>query len=199
MSTAARDVERFSRRAGHYERSGHQRFIGVIHDAMIECAAAAARPPETVLDVGCGTGRFLRKAAQRWPAARLIGVDPAEGMLAEARRQLPAATFSAGTAEALPVAPESIDLAVSSISLHHWADAKAGIAGIARTLRPGGVFCLADITMKPWLSRLLRSRARSASELRGLFESAELAVLDERRVLARLILVLAGRRPEAAA
>ena len=41
----------------------------------------------SVLDVGCGTGALLRMAREAGHAGRLCGLDPAEGMLNQARRQ----------------------------------------------------------------------------------------------------------------
>ncbi len=43
--------------------------------------AKNGKKPESILDVGCGTGRLLRKAKEQWPNARLIGVDAAEKMI----------------------------------------------------------------------------------------------------------------------
>jgi SAM-dependent methyltransferase len=42
---------------------------------------------KAVLDVGCGTGALLREARQRGHAGRLCGLDPAPGMLAQARKR----------------------------------------------------------------------------------------------------------------
>jgi 2-polyprenyl-3-methyl-5-hydroxy-6-metoxy-1,4-benzoquinol methylase len=72
----ARDVEHFNRWADTYENSRAQRYLDRIHDAMLTMVASEAGLPETILDVGCGTGRFLRNVGQRWPTARLVGVDP---------------------------------------------------------------------------------------------------------------------------
>jgi SAM-dependent methyltransferase len=59
----------------------------------IECAwhpsddfyLGLVRSSGDVLDVGCGTGAVLGAAAERGHAGRLVGVDPAEGMLVQAR------------------------------------------------------------------------------------------------------------------
>lgn len=47
----------------------------------------AAESPQLVVDLGCGPGSLTLSLAQRWPQARVIGVDNSAEMLAEARRQ----------------------------------------------------------------------------------------------------------------
>ena len=58
----------------------------------------------TILDVGCGTGRFSSALSGRF-GARLIGVDPSALMLAEARKTIrePNIEFVRGDAECLPL------------------------------------------------------------------------------------------------
>ncbi|MBU1672435.1 MAG: class I SAM-dependent methyltransferase [Actinobacteria bacterium] len=46
---------------------------------------AAERDAGDVLDLGCGTGNLLAVLADRFPAARLVGVDPSSGMLERCR------------------------------------------------------------------------------------------------------------------
>jgi ubiquinone/menaquinone biosynthesis C-methylase UbiE len=44
-------------------------------------AAQIVPHPDRVLDVGCGTGTLLRKAAERFDGAEMVGVDPESGMV----------------------------------------------------------------------------------------------------------------------
>src|SRR3712207_458761 len=60
----------------------------------------ALRPGTTVLDVGCGSGVFLRVAADR--GARVSGVDAAEALVRLARERVPGADVRVGDMEALP-------------------------------------------------------------------------------------------------
>jgi ubiquinone/menaquinone biosynthesis C-methylase UbiE len=95
-----------------------------------------------VLDVGTGPGRLLIELARRRPDLQLIGVDPASHMLALARRNIDAAgvtiSLRAGEAAVLPVDDATVDVAVSTVTMHHWPDIAAGITELGRVLRPGG-------------------------------------------------------------
>lgn len=109
-----------------------------------------------VLDVGAGTGKYTQLLAQQdW---RLTAVDPSADMLAQLRGQLPQVTVQVGTAEQLPLADGSFDLAVVA-QAWHWCDPVAASADIARVLRPGGSLGLIwnqlDVEL-PWVHRLAR-------------------------------------------
>jgi ubiquinone/menaquinone biosynthesis C-methylase UbiE len=126
--------------------------------------------PQTILDIGCGTGRLLRRMAQRWPAAVLNGVDPSEGMVAEARRQTPMGIIYLAPAEEIPLEDGSIDLVTSTTSFHHWSDQAAGIRQVARVLRGGGLFVLADMSLA------LHGHPLSARQVQAMFKAAGLDV-----------------------
>jgi len=94
----------------------------------------------TVLDLGCGTGRFSTLIAKR-PGAIVIGLDPSIAML---RKALCAAEtgdicYAAAEAEWLPLAESSCDVAWMSQVVHHIRDRRACAAELRRVLRPHGV------------------------------------------------------------
>ena len=80
-----KDVESFNRLSKTYDQSWMQHlYFDRIHKRVLACVDAGFTPV-SIVDVGCGTGRLLRKARERWPHANLTGVDPAEGMVKKAR------------------------------------------------------------------------------------------------------------------
>lgn len=184
-----RDVRHFERWSRTYDRSWMQRRLFTrVHAAVIRLALSLPTPA-SVLDIGCGTGRLLRAAATRWPDAQLTGVDPAQGMVDVARQLTPGATISRGLAESLPLTDASVDLVFSTMSAHHWRDPEAGLREIARVLRPGGHFILADFAPPRVLSWLpLHGRAMSAAARRERFASAGLHIERQRTVVYPLIL-----------
>ncbi len=174
------DVARFHRWGPTYEKSLLQRLMfDRVHRVALDELGAA--PLAVVVDIGCGTGRLLRAIRQRQPNARLIGVDPAAGMIDEARRLAPQGEFHVAPAEQLPLPDAFADVAITSVSFHHWRDQPAGVREAARILKPGGRFILADILPSPF-NRLLGERARTARERDELFAAAGLAPLAHRRV-----------------
>ncbi len=189
------DVARFDQWAASYDRSPMQRFFfGPVHRRILDLLDeqfGAQAEPHVILDVGCGTGRLLRAAADRWPNARLLGADPAEQMVAQARRTGSKAVFSVAAAESLPFSDKSADVVLTSMSFHHWADQEQGIREIARVLRPKGLFCLADHAFVPM--RLLGESVRSRSEVRALVTRAGLVVQRQLSTLPFVLFTLAQK------
>lgn len=102
-----------------------------------------------LLDVACGTGRFLHDCRIAWPAMQLTGIDLSDAYLAEARRHmrgLRPADLLAGNAEALPFADASQDIVVCTYLFHELPpDVRRRVtAEMARVLRPGGLFVFID-------------------------------------------------------
>jgi cytosine/adenosine deaminase-related metal-dependent hydrolase/ubiquinone/menaquinone biosynthesis C-methylase UbiE len=98
-----------------------------------------------VLDIGCGTGRWLAHLAERSPR-RLTGVDFSAEMLAVAARKLTGdCELKQGDCKALPVGTESVDLVISSFVLSYVDDLKRFAMEVERVLRPGGVFLQTDM------------------------------------------------------
>jgi ubiquinone/menaquinone biosynthesis C-methylase UbiE len=197
MHGSTNDVEHFDRWAPTYDAFWGQRYVDRIHQLMLESVAGSGAPvPSAVLDVGCGTGRLLEKARAIWPAARLLGVDPAPGMIEVARRRIPKATMDVAGAEALPLPDASVDLVLTCLSLHHWKDRAQGLRDAARVLRAGGQVCLADITAPAWVSRLFHGiKAASPDTLHSLVTQAGFRVEERSFTMARMVCLVLAVKP----
>jgi SAM-dependent methyltransferase len=129
------------------------------------------------VDLGCGLGRQSRALRQR--GYRVIGLDPAHGLLRHARAEgTPAA---AGSALALPFADESVDFVVTVGVLHHLGGSNAQAAAcreVARVLRPGGVFIVHETNPRNPIFRLYMSYVFPV--LRSIDEGVEHWIESER-------------------
>jgi ubiquinone/menaquinone biosynthesis C-methylase UbiE len=102
-----------------------------------------------LLDVACGSGRFLDQLAQVFPAMPMTGTDLSQAYLDEAARYLRhrrTISFQQGNAEALPFEDTSFDI-VTCVYLYHELPGEVRrrvTAEIARILKPGGLFVFVD-------------------------------------------------------
>ena len=92
-----------------------------------------------VVDLGCGFGWFARWAAGQG-AARVLGIDLSENMLARARAETASdrVEYARGDLDALVLPEGAFDLAYSSLAFHYAADFGRLAATIHRALVPGG-------------------------------------------------------------
>jgi len=91
------------------------------------------------LDVGCGTGALCAGIVERCAPSAVTGVDPSEGFLQVAGRNLPAGVeLRRGTATAIPLPDASVDVVVSSLVLNFVPDPHAALREMSRVVRSGG-------------------------------------------------------------
>lgn len=95
------------------------------------------RPGEKILDVGCGTGHLTAELAAR--GAEVLGVDLSPDMIAEAEHLHPHLDFVLADARRLDFSGR-FDAVFSNAALHWVPEADEVLAGIQRSLRPGGRF-----------------------------------------------------------
>ncbi|MEZ5287029.1 MAG: class I SAM-dependent methyltransferase [Vicinamibacterales bacterium] len=121
----------------------YEEMLAAAADALVTLAGT----PETVVDLGIGTGALAAAVAAAAPKAALVGIDEDEGMLGMASRRLPgrALTLVPGNFTRAPL-PRA-DGITASLSLHHIRSRRTRAALFARArhaLRPRGAFVTAD-------------------------------------------------------
>jgi ubiquinone/menaquinone biosynthesis C-methylase UbiE len=112
-------------------------------------APLALRPGLNVLDVGCGTGDFLRLLAPIVSRGKAVGLDVSETMIAEAVQRsaenFKNLSFQAGSALELPFQAGSFDRVLATQVLLHIPDPWIALEEMKRVLAPSGLICVSEI------------------------------------------------------
>jgi malonyl-CoA O-methyltransferase len=122
-------------------RAEERAMLGLMPDAL---------HGQAVLDVGCGSGRYMLHALRRG-AARVTGVDLSPHMLARAGTELAALHADApvalvqGSLVALPLPDARADLTVCGLVVGHLDDLEQALAELRRVTRPGGTLLCSDV------------------------------------------------------
>lgn len=125
-----------------------QLYNRVAEDAADELAGIGRGRRATIVDLGCGPGDCAVAISHRLRDARITGLDLSPSMLLWASRHATTdgrLRFIVGDAATLPFGNASVDLVVSTLSLHHWTEPADVFAEIARVLRPDGVALIYDL------------------------------------------------------
>ena len=135
-----------------------------------------------VVDLGCGTGRFSEMLAAELDA-QVIGVDPSEKMIDQARRKLATSSvvFGRASAHELPLPEGSVDLVFMSQIYHHLPDPPAVARECRRVLRVSGYVCIRTGTREndvvapkffPAVRAMLDADLPSSDEVKSHFAAA---------------------------
>ena len=113
--------------------------------------AAEMMPEGIAADLGCGPGLLAIELARQAAGLRVVGVDVAPEMLTQGQELARQSgveehvSFRLGDVAQLPFPDASLDLVISTFSLHHWSEPVPVLDEMARVLRPGGAFLVVDL------------------------------------------------------
>jgi SAM-dependent methyltransferase len=130
----------------HYAelRKPDPRIAAAIHEALGR--------PETVLNVGAGTGSYEP------PHRRVVAVEPSIEMIR--KRRSSAARVIQASAHHLPFDDDAFDAAMAILTVHHWPDKERGLSELRRVTRGRIVLLTCDPSHRPWLTDYLPELAR---------------------------------------
>jgi demethylmenaquinone methyltransferase/2-methoxy-6-polyprenyl-1,4-benzoquinol methylase len=146
-------------------------------------------PSDVVLDVGGGAGRIARFLVGK--VARMIVLDPSEGMVRQCRKRK-GLECVVGSAEKLPFDENSIDKIILVDAFHHIPDQRVAIQEMRRVLKPGGKIMFEEFNPETFGGRFvtacerffcMRSTFHAPAALARLFEEQgfEVHIMDDGR------------------
>ncbi len=123
-----------------------------LHTLLLEALDVwAPRPFARLLDAGCGTGGFLRRAEVAWPSLTLDGVDREPLAIELARSRVARAAIVEGDVHALPYEDGRFDaIVLADVLYHRDVDPQRALRECRRCLRPGGVVAM-NVPAYEWL------------------------------------------------
>jgi malonyl-CoA O-methyltransferase len=130
----------FNRAAKRYENAAilHEE----VENRLLERLQYIRHRPETVVDIGCGTGKGVQGLQKAYPRARVFAADMAFEMLLQAGsrfRLLSKKRLVTADMERLPFASQTFDLVFSSLAMPWCNDVGTTMKEFARISRPGGL------------------------------------------------------------
>ena len=145
------------------------------------------KPRYHVLDIGSGTGVLVPfLTAKLGGEGKIVGLDFSMEMLVQAQAKdfPPIVGFAQADVVAIPLADDSMDLAVCNSALPHFSDKGKALNEIARVLRANGRLVICHIMSREALNRLHQSIGGMVaddvlpdeSQIRRLIEQARLQV-----------------------
>lgn len=135
------------------DKARHAEAAGASFGCGNPIALADLEPGDRVVDLGSGAGFDLLLAAEKvGPSGHVIGVDMTPAMIAKAWENIARSGFDnvevrRGLIEALPVEDASVDRVVSNCVVNLSPEKERVFREIARVLRPGGSFSIADLVV----------------------------------------------------
>lgn len=116
-------------------------------DAEVLAITGELHGDESVLEVGCGKGRILKRIQESFPLCRLEGIDISREMLACVPRSI---GTTVGDMEFLPYEDDSFDLVYAVECIEHSVNMPAAVKEVIRVCKPGGKIVIIDKQLSNW-------------------------------------------------
>jgi trans-aconitate 2-methyltransferase len=101
-------------------------------------ARIGAAEPATVVDLGCGPGNLTALLVERWPDARVVGLDSSAEMVERARATTPAVEFEVGDLRRWVSEPQRVEVLVSNATLQWVPGHLELLPALVGCVAPGG-------------------------------------------------------------
>lgn len=202
-------VSGFNKLAARYEHSFYARYTHRWQQSILD-ELQFLPTYKTLLDVGCGSGRFLKILQERHNTQvetrelKLYGVDIAEEMVKETKKKLlfPNLVY-VFDAEDLPFAQSYFDVVTSSGVFHHFVNPQKTLREIYRVCKNEAYLLISDWWL-PWGLRYLNNvfiflygegdvKTYSTSELAMLISDAGFSILQTKNIFGSGQFVLARK------
>jgi trans-aconitate 2-methyltransferase len=132
----------YERRMLNWNPEQYLKFENERTQASIDLTARIAlAKPETVIDIGCGPGNSTRILLNRWPKARLTGLDNSVEMIRKAKAELPDVEWIVGDASAFAFS-DKYDLVFSNAALQWMQNHETLLPGLYAAVKPGGALAV---------------------------------------------------------
>lgn len=93
---------------------------------------------KTVLDLGCGSGRYTKELVRL--KSEVFGIDVSENLITIAKKDLPNVDFRVGSVDKLPYSNSSFDFVFSGLVIDYFPDLKKAFAEVSRVIKEDGSF-----------------------------------------------------------
>lgn len=168
---------------------GYERFLGFanLYDegrpSMPDKTFEMLRPyirdnMDLIVDIGCGTG-LSTKTCEKY-AKQVIGIDPLEDMLNEAKKkEIKNGTFLNAFSDNTGLEDEIADLVICSQAFH-WMNPTSTLKEVSRILKENGVFAIIDASYPPIIDLRLEMLTKDLHKLTSEFEKDDKAFINHK-------------------
>lgn len=133
----------FDQQATRYDNSHYSQHARSLYLILLE--EINLFQPNSILDLGCGTGEFIHQILQRYDDMKIYGLDLSKEMLAVAEEKLKGqGELTLGDSQYLPYGDETMDMIICNDSFHHYPEPLEVIKEIHRVLKKQGVLVIGD-------------------------------------------------------
>jgi len=193
-------VDEFDKWSEDYDRPGFfQRHLFIpTEDHIINDLKQTEKSDSAfrLIDIGCGTGKLIRRIAEAFPKATFVGCDVAPGMIRVATEKVSDKEriqfIVAEASQKLGFPDSSFDYVTCCHSFHHYPDQPGALREFARLLKPEGklffvdsdINCFWGDCMHRWIIGIyekLQVKHYKAPKLRELFEENGFQVIRQDR------------------